>query len=245
MGVQRQTVARLAADNAEWHLTSTWALALAAAPLVIAAIGLVTAPFESIYRTLADEDGLLEWIQVAVLIAVIALAAALVVALWRRGHRLLALLYLVATVGAIFVAGEEVSWGQRIIGFVTPSVLEDVNRQGETNVHNIGSVLALFNLGIMAASIGAIVLPFLRWTVWRDRARSVAGYVLIPPFALGTAFAIPLVYRVVRLVFLPDAGARVTKFQEYAELCFYLGLAAFLFLAQREIRSGFASDQGT
>jgi hypothetical protein len=245
MGVQRQTVARLDADNAEWRLTSAWALALAATPLVVAAIGLVTAPFESIYRTLADEDGLLEWIQVAVLLAVIALAAALLVALWRRGHRLLALLYLVATVGAIFVAGEEVSWGQRIIGFVTPSALEDVNRQGETNVHNIGSVLALFNLGIMAVSIGAIVLPFLRWTVWRDRARSVAGYVLIPPLALGTAFAIPLVYRAVRLVVLPDAGARVTKFQEFAELCFYLGLAAFFFLALRAIRSGFASDQGT
>lgn len=245
MGVQRQTVARLDADNAEWGLTSAWAIALAATPLAIGAIGLVTAPFESVYRALADEDGLLEWIQFAVLLTTIVLAATLAVTLWQRGHRLLALLYVVATVGAIFVAGEEVSWGQRILGFVTPSELEDVNRQGETNVHNIGSVLALFNLGIMAVSLSAIVLPFLRWTVWRDRARSVAGYVLIPPLALGTAFAIPLVYRVVRLVFLPDAGARVTKYQEFAELCFYVGLAAFFFLAFRAIRSGFASDQGT
>jgi hypothetical protein len=165
--------------------------------------------------------------------------------LWRRGHRWLAALYVVAALGAVFVAGEEISWGQRILGFVTPGELEDVNRQGETNVHNIGSVLALFNLGIMGVSLGAIVLPFLRWTVWRDRARSVAGYVLIPPLALATAFAIPLVYRVVRLVFLPEAGARITKYQEFAELCFYFGLAAFFVLAYRAVRSGFASDQGT
>lgn len=245
MGVQRRTVARLDADNAEWHLTSAWALALAVIPLGIAGIGLVTAPFESVYRALADEDGLLEWFEFGLVLALIVLATALAVMLWRRGHRWLAALYVVAALGAVFVAGEEISWGQRILGFVTPGELEDVNRQGETNVHNIGSVLALFNLGIMGVSLGAIVLPFLRWTVWRDRARSVAGYVLIPPLALATAFAIPLVYRVVRLVFLPEAGARITKYQEFAELCFYFGLAAFFVLAYRAVRSGFASDQGT
>lgn len=33
--------------------------------------------------------------------------------------------------------GEEISWGQRIIGFETPPELEKINAQKETNLHNI------------------------------------------------------------------------------------------------------------
>ena len=34
-------------------------------------------------------------------------------------------------------AGEEISWGQRIIGWDTPDGWRDVNLQGETNLHNL------------------------------------------------------------------------------------------------------------
>jgi len=33
--------------------------------------------------------------------------------------------------------GEEISWGQRIIGWETPQILEAINKQKETNFHNI------------------------------------------------------------------------------------------------------------
>jgi hypothetical protein len=37
-----------------------------------------------------------------------------------------------------FVAfGEEISWGQRVLGFQTPAVLNELNRQGEINIHNL------------------------------------------------------------------------------------------------------------
>ncbi len=38
----------------------------------------------------------------------------------------------------VFVAGEEISWGQRIFGFETPELLANfANRQGEVNLHNL------------------------------------------------------------------------------------------------------------
>lgn len=37
----------------------------------------------------------------------------------------------------VFAAGEEVSWGQRLIGFETPSYIESSNQQGEFNLHNL------------------------------------------------------------------------------------------------------------
>ena len=45
-------------------------------------------------------------------------------------YLLLGLLFLVA-------AGEEISWGQRIFKFSTPSYVEEVNIQKEFNIHNI------------------------------------------------------------------------------------------------------------
>lgn len=41
--------------------------------------------------------------------------------------------------GILFLVcfGEEVSWGQRVFHWVTPGWLEEINLQGETNLHNI------------------------------------------------------------------------------------------------------------
>ena len=39
----------------------------------------------------------------------------------------------------VFV-GEEISWGQRIFGIETPAALDAINKQGETNIHNIAFV---------------------------------------------------------------------------------------------------------
>jgi hypothetical protein len=56
----------------------------------------------------------------------------------RFFHVLLSVLFFV-------VALEEISWGQRFIGWETPDFLRELNLQGETNIHNIhGSVFNLF-----------------------------------------------------------------------------------------------------
>ena len=46
-------------------------------------------------------------------------------------------IYILGGVALVFVAGEEISWGQRIFGFPTPDFLMDLNAQDEVNVHNI------------------------------------------------------------------------------------------------------------
>ncbi len=41
--------------------------------------------------------------------------------------------------GLLFLFGffEEISWGQRLFGIVTPEYLQEANRQGEINIHNL------------------------------------------------------------------------------------------------------------
>lgn len=49
------------------------------------------------------------------------------------------LIYLGLALLFFFGAGEEISWGQRILGFQTPEPLSQVNRQEEFNLHNLST----------------------------------------------------------------------------------------------------------
>lgn len=239
MGIRELTEAareRVAADLVEWDLTDRRALWIAAAPIGIALAGILAVPFRSAYSVLANEDGIAEWLQVLMLVTMLVAYVGTAALLWRTGHRTFAALFAIGAVGAFFITGEEISWGQRIFGFETPEGLEDINNQGESNIHNIGSTLKLLNLIVMAVAAGALLLPLARWTVWRDRARTLPGYLFVPPLALLPAFAFPFAYRAIRLVFLPEPRFVISKYAEIAELSFYFGLAMFAVLTFRAIR---------
>lgn len=54
----------------------------------------------------------------------------------------LARAWLVAlTLGAVYFAGEELSWGQHLVGWGTPEAIAELNDQNETNLHNMSSWL--------------------------------------------------------------------------------------------------------
>jgi hypothetical protein len=118
----------------------TYALALNGA-LAVLSVGLLVIylrrPETASQMLLFREDGVLESLS-----ALFYLSAALLFALLHRRLRVpwwrscyLALAALMA-----FVAGEEISWGQRLLGFATPSDLQAMNVQKELNVHNLDGV---------------------------------------------------------------------------------------------------------
>jgi hypothetical protein len=43
------------------------------------------------------------------------------------------------TLACVYLTGEELSWGQQLLGWSTPDLLVAVNKQGETNLHNIST----------------------------------------------------------------------------------------------------------
>jgi hypothetical protein len=224
------------ADEAEWGLSQRAARILLAVPFIIAIVGVAAVPVRPLYRLLANEDGLAEWGQFISIALLILLYARIGYELWRRDHRWLGILYLAAMGAMIFIGGEEISWGQRIFGWATPAELEAVNNQGESNLHNVGSVLKVFNLVILGICAAAMVGPVLRWTVWRAKARSIAGYALIPPLAVIPFFGFEFAYRSIRLLFLPAPRYTLTKYSEFGELSFYLGLVVVAVLLLRVLR---------
>jgi hypothetical protein len=232
-------------DNAEWGLSRRTAMLIFLVPFALVVVAVALIPFRPAFAILANEDGIAEWGQWLFLVALFFVYARLAVALWRQKQRPLALLYALGTVAVLFTAGEEISWGQRIFHWITPGALEDINNQGETNIHNIGSLLKIFNVVIMTVAFVAAALPVLRWTVWRERARSIAGYALIPPAALIPAFGMEFGYRAIRYLFLPTPRYTVTKLSEIAELSIYFALFVFGVLAFRVIVRGWRPSLGT
>lgn len=227
--------ARWRDDAAEWRLTPTAVRLITIVPFAIALIGAAAVPFRDLYAMLANEDGVAEWAQFILLVAMVALYVHIAVLLWRSDRRALAAIHVAAAIGSLFIAGEEVSWGQRVLGFGTPDELAEINDQGETNLHNIGIVVKMFNLVVLAICAAAITLPILRWSGWRSAARSLEGFMLVPPMVLIPAFAFSFVHRIIRLAFLPDVGGRATKYAEFAELSFYFALLVFALLARRRL----------
>jgi hypothetical protein len=55
-----------------------------------------------------------------------------------RGPGWVSAFFLLFAIGMTFIGGEEVAWGQQIVGFRTPAAVAAVNLQGELTLHNLG-----------------------------------------------------------------------------------------------------------
>lgn len=91
------------------------------------------------FSLLAMEDGVVEGLTAVLLLAPVPLLAVRAVVAVRRRAMLAAVLLAVTALGFLVLGMEEISWGQRILGFGTPAGLAESNTQGEANLHNIAT----------------------------------------------------------------------------------------------------------
>lgn len=66
--------------------------------------------------------------------------------------------------GAIYYAGEEMSWGQHFFGWGTPEQWKEFNDQQETNLHNTSAIFDQIprTLLSLAALVGGVLIPIYR-----------------------------------------------------------------------------------
>jgi hypothetical protein len=71
--------------------------------------------------------------------------------------------YLALSLLLFWLAGEEISWGQRIFAIVSPTWEAKNNVQGELNLHNINGIHQHIRLaGVLFCAFYFVVIPFLR-----------------------------------------------------------------------------------
>jgi hypothetical protein len=186
--------ATLAPAHREAYQSSRKVLTALVTVEVIGAVFVLLAKFsDDSWAAIAQEDGTVEW---ATFLAFTMAAAWLVVVVrkqspswWFKGACVLLAAF------CVVVAGEEISWGQRLIGFKPPDVFLERNFQQELNLHNV--LMHEGGLGFKLESkhlVIAIVLGFaVAWPLLVGKARVLGWRVerlkvfgpLAPPFPLA------------------------------------------------------------
>jgi hypothetical protein len=210
---------------------------LAAIPFAVAILALQTCD-EANRAWFAEEDNVAENLQFVFLLIATWATASVARARWRRGEPLLGLAFVVVALGAFFVAGEEISWGQRLLGIATPEAVSEVNIQHELTLHNTYLLTPVFSfaqlfIGFLPALAALTpwqrLLPT-RWDAWR---RAV-----VPGPALASWFLLIGAWRLYRYAFMaPGTPAWIGEFSEIPELTLYAGLALFAIEQRRLVRA--------
>ena len=109
---------------------------------------------------LRSEDGPLEWLQFFEY--VLSSFFAFLIFLKRKNKKdIQSLLWLVITLLSLVIAGEEISWGERLTGIGITSI-SNLNVQGETNFHNLP-----FFHNYLLDPVFEISCIFLGWFGWK------------------------------------------------------------------------------
>lgn len=109
---------------------------------------------------LRSEDGPLEWIQF-IEYAISSILALLIYVRTKRKKNINSIIWLLIAFLSFVIAGEEISWGERITGFSINSLTE-ISIQSETNLHNLPFFHNFFLDPIL---IGICIL--FGWIGWR------------------------------------------------------------------------------
>ncbi|WP_338153238.1 hypothetical protein [Pseudophaeobacter leonis] len=111
------------------------------------------------------EDGVLEWLSALLLLLASGLAVKLSRAMPIKAHRWM---HVFMAVVFFVMFGEEISWGQRLLGFSTPEAMAQINVQNEVNLHNSFGYL-FDHLFILCFFLWGCVVPLLYWKIpiWR------------------------------------------------------------------------------
>lgn len=110
-----------------------------------------------VFAKLSKEDRLIENVQFFVLLFGAFWAFKFARILFNKKNHVNAIIFFIVTIAFIFVAGDEISWGQRIFHIETPHTVALINDQKETTVHNLHFFSGLVRtLYILIGFYGAI-----------------------------------------------------------------------------------------
>ena len=152
---------------------------------------------------------------------------------------------IVAAVSCLYIAGEEVSWGQHIFFWQEPSLLSEVNDEGELSIHNMNKAFertprTLLELWVV---IGGLVAPALCW--FRPRLRQSRVALFLPAAILVPTALFMLSFKLDgALSKFTGANYLSARPSEAVEFYLYFFILAYLILFERRIHELETDDVG-
>ena len=187
--------------------------------------------YTHIYYFLEKEDSVFEVLQVFLLVFNMFVSGFLAKFFYSK-NKLLSVIFMILTLGFFFVAGEEISWGQRIFGIETPEEYAKLNTQGETTLHNYGPLFQyVYKAYAVIGFIGATAWMFVS-LINKSLSKTWQTIVeaLIPKWYYMTYFLIVFGYNFKRHIVNPKIGIDLGEaiFEEVMELLLFFAVTLFL-----------------
>jgi hypothetical protein len=210
-------------------------------PLLVAAFAIGTyqlVPHFYLRYVLPEGYGLLEISHFFIPLFGLFIAASLLLMPFVRARPFVFTVALIAALSCLYIAGEEMSWGQHFFNWNTPEYWAAVNRQDETNLHNTWAIFEKTPRSILETGIfiGGLIVPLA--AIFYPWLRACRLSLFLPadalmPTALG-AFFFKLLDR------LQQAGYVDTILQrpsETIETYLYFFMLAYLIVYARRIKA--------
>ena len=183
------------------------------------------------YLLLVWEDHYLEYAEVVIL-AVCATLLALSGRELGKINTPLKALYLIGAILVVFVAIEEISYAQRILGIETPEYFQQNNIQNEISLHNHSTYGLKGSNDVWIVSFIALTMLYLSfaWILVPKRlfTKEWWAHFLVPSWYTCTWFMLPFMW----LEFAPLGGVNsdpTPERSEIAETLFYIAATIFAY----------------
>ena len=180
------------------------------------------------------EDGLIEWLTVVALVITMVICFRRVWLLRQQEKPLFLVMTCLFGLAFLFGAGEEISWGQRLLGLESPDFFKQHNAQGETNFHNMMINEIKINKLVFGKGFGLLLLFYLAVLIplYRRRARVNR---LVDQFAIPVATNYQILAYII-VVLLVQVGLEHSKKGELLEFSLaWLVLLNFAYPDNRDI----------
>lgn len=182
-----------------------------------------------ILKEVVKEDNIIEWLQfwVALVGGILSLIKAK--KSYLKKQWVYFAFYSLAGIGFLAAAGDEIAWGQRLLGIEASEDVWSANRQGEYTVHNLYAVeWAVQYLYAIICGLGVIS----RWGM-KQLAKIASPFKYLVPFtahyALIPLFLLAFIYFIQQIRIMWGIWH---VWSEPAELLFYTGIVLWVLLTQ-------------
>ncbi len=207
----------------KWLKSNLKKIIFLSAPVLFLIFFLIQTWPMSAFEIMVREDGFVEYLQFFSLIISGILSLLVFKFLYKKKEYFLSLLFFLITCTFFFIAGDEISWGQRIMGINSPDYFLQSNVQREITIHN----LAPFS-GKLVTIIYIVVGLYgsLCWTL-TDKVKRIfskKASLFIPPWYTSTFFFFGFIYNFYTIL----GDHNIGNWSEPAELSLYFGAMLFV-----------------
>ncbi len=179
------------------------------------------------YLSLIQEDSIIEYAQAFIYLLSSIILLPVVKYYLKYGLTLHGVLYGILAIGLLFVAIEEISWGQRIFSIEPPDYFKQHNVQNEISLHNLDIVQPLLHkFYILTGAYGAFAWLFVSRA--KTKFRRMVEFVIPDWFISSYFFFVFFIYTLFDYIIHPSGGFLLWRDQEPVELLLSLGFLSFV-----------------